>query len=414
MKYGLYLLSLMLGGCLASCGLANEQSIEDTWTPIARWEVIKGDSVMICDADKPEVETTLPLELIAEDYQVIRLGKEAEEYPVLSDAFITDNYIGISSNSHSPLRLFKKDGTYIRQIGSFGEEENNGKYRVVSHAQIDEANNRIYILPFNIKTDLTNKYGVSEKEPVLLTYDLEGNYLQEIPLACWIGFGSRFKVDAEKGEIIVIGKEVNPESKKYRTWVQDMEGNLIYGIYDEDKKNDDYFGYGTVSLFHTDAMETFAEIGSEVPITRKETDFLYHLNQEERRLIPKFQAKTKEISNFIYELPSYYIVESTGHALNADTQTPMTIVNKKTLKGARFNGFVTPEGLLLNQHSLLSKTRNGYFSLVEKESRILKRIQKTDKSKLTKEQRKKLEQLYQQLNSDKNDDTILFMAKFKK
>ena len=37
-----------------------------------------------------------------------------------------------------------------------------------------------------------------------------------------------------------------------------------------------------------------------------------------------------------------------------------------------------------------------------------------DKSKLPKEQRKKLEQLYQKLNSDKNDDTILFMAKFKK
>ena len=77
-------------------------------------------------------------------------------------------------------------------------------------------------------------------------------------------------------------------------------------------------------------------------------------------------------------------------------------------------GFVTPEGLLLNQYDLLAKTRNGYFSLVEKESRILERIQKMDKSKLTKEQRKKLEQLYQQLNSDKNDETILFMAKFKK
>lgn len=410
MKYGLYLLSLMLGGCLASCGSANEQAIEDTWTPIAHWEVIKGDSVMICDADKPEVETTLPLELIAEDYQVIKLDKEAEEYIELSSAFITDNYIGISCNSLSPLRLFKKGGTYIRQIGSFGEEENNGKYRVVSNAQIDEANNRIYIMPENFKETPT----FSRKDPTLLVYDLKGNYLHEIPLACWIGFGSSFKVDAQKGEIIVIGYEVRPERKEYRTWVQDMEGNLIYGIYDEDKKNDDCFGQGTISLNHTDAIETYAVVSPSAYSARKETEFLYHLNQEERRLVPKFQAKTKEISNFIYELPSYYIVESTGHALNADTQTPMTIVNKKTLKGARFNGFVTPEGLLLNQYDLLAKTRNGYFSLVEKESRILERIQKTDKSKLTKEQRKKLEQLYQQLNSDKNDDTILFMAKFKK
>ena len=135
---------------------------------------------------------------------------------------------------------------------------------------------------------------------------------------------------------------------------------------------------------------------------------------EERRLIPKLQTRTEELGLMIYELPSYYITEITGDALEADTSTPKVILDKKTLKGSRFDGFVTPDGLLLNHYDLLYKTRNGYFSLVEKESRILERIQKTDKSKLTKEQRKKLEQLYQQLNSDKNDDTILFMAKFKK
>ena len=410
MKYGLYLLSLMLGGCLASCGSASEQAIEDTWTPVAEWKVVEGDSEKVADVSKAVEETPLPLEMIADDYQVIKLDKEAEEYSELSDAFITDNYIGISCNSHSPLRLFKKDGTFVTQVGSFGEEENNGKYWTVSNVQIDEANNRIYIMPRNINEHPT----FARKDPTLLVYDLKGNYLHEIPLACWIGFGSNFKVDTEKGEIIVIGKEVSPESKRYRTWVQDMKGNLIYGIYDEDKKNDDYFGYGTVSLFHTDAMETFAEIGSEVPITRKETEFLYHLNQEERRLVPKFQARTKEITNAIYELPSYYIVESIVHAGKADVKTPRSIVDKKTLKGARFNGFVTLEGLLLDQYTFLANTRNGYFSLVEKESRMLKRIQNMDKSKLTKEQRKKLEQLYHKFNSDKNDDTILFMAKFKK
>lgn len=410
MKYGLYLLSLMLGGCLASCGSASEQAIEDTWTPIAYWEVIKGDSVMICEADKPEVETTLPLELIAEDYQVIKLGKEAEEYSELSDAFITDNYIGVSGYGKTPFRLFRKDGTFVTQVGSFGEEENNGKYWTVSNVQIDEANNRIYIMPRNRNEHPT----FARKDPTLLVYDLKGNYLHEIPLACWIGFGSNFKVDTEKGEIFVIGKEVNPERKEYRIWEQDMKGNLIYGVYDEDKMNDESLALGTVSLFHTDAIDTYAIVSRSAYSVRKETEFLYHLNQKERRLVPKFQAKTKEISNFIYELPWYYIVESTVHALSADTQTPMTIVNKKTLKGARFNGFVTPEGLLLNQYDLLAKTRNGYFSLVGKESRILERIQKMDKTKLTKEQRKKLEQLYQQLNSDKNDDTILFMAKFKK
>ena len=410
MKTQLYVFSLLLGGCLASCSVTSEQAIEDTWTPIAEWKVIKGDSVMVADVNKAEVETTLPLELIAEDYQVIKLGKEAEEYSELSDAFITDNYIGISCNSHSPLRLFKKDGTFVTQVGFFGEEENNGKYWTVSNVQIDEANNCIYIMPRNINEHPT----FARKDPTLLVYDLKGNYLHEIPLACWIGFGSNFKVDTEKGEIIVIGKEVRPEREEYRTWVQDMKGNLKYGIYDTDKRNDDGYGTMATSLLHTDAVETFALVSPTMFSDRKETEFLYHLNQEERRLVPKFQARTKEITNAIYELPSYYIVESTMHAGDADTKTPKCIIDKKTLKGARFNDFVTPEGLLLDQYTFLVNTRNGYFSLVEKESRMLKRIQNMDKSKLTKEQRKKLEQLYQKLNSDKNDDTILFMAKFKK
>lgn len=408
MKTQLYVFSLLLGGCLASCSVTSEQAIEDTWTPVAEWKVVEGDSVMVADVSKAEVETTLPLEMIADDYQVIKLDKEAEEYSILSDAFITENYIGISCYSYSPFRLFKKDGTFLRQIGGLGEEE-NGNYETVSNAQIDEANNRIYIMPANYQKKPTTK------SPAILAYDLEGNFLHEIPLACRIGFGSSFKVDAQKGEIIVIGQEVKTERKEYRTWVQDMEGNMKFGIYDTDKRNDEGNGNMTISLYHTDAVETFAVVTpSRKYSTRKGTEFLYHLNQEERRLVPKFQARTKERTNFIYELPSYYIIESTMSDGGADAKTPKCIVDKKTLKGASFNGFVTPEGLLLDQYSLLSKTRNGYFSLVEKESRILKRIQKTDKSKLTKEQRKKLKQLYQKLNSDKNDDIILFMAKFKK
>ncbi|MBR6621435.1 MAG: hypothetical protein IKK90_02975, partial [Bacteroides sp.] len=250
MKTQLYVFSLLLGGCLASCSITSEQAIEDIWTLVAEWKVVEGDSVMVADVNKAEVETTLPLEMIADDYQVIKLDKEAEEYSILSDAFITENYIGISNYSNEPFRLFKKDGTFLRQIGALGEEE-NGKYRVVSNAQIEEANNRIYIMPENIKEVPMSKRKIERKAPILLAYDLKGNFLHEIPLVCWVGFGSSFKVDAQKGEIIVIGKEVKTEHKEYRTWVQDMKGNLKFGIYDEDKRNDEGNGKMTISLYHT-------------------------------------------------------------------------------------------------------------------------------------------------------------------
>lgn len=402
MKYGLYLLSLMLGGCLASCGSASEQAIEDTWTPIAYWEVIKGDSVIVCDIDKVEPTTTIPLELIAEDYQIVKLDKEAEDFSVLSDTYVTENYIGLSSYSSAPFKLFGKDGTFLTEVGTFIKEgvEGQGRYKCISEAQIDEAYNRIYILPENLRD-----------HSVLMVYDLKGMFLKEIPLAYRAGFFCKFKVDTQKGEIYIIGTDVKSESKDYRVWVQDMKGNLIYGIKDDDKRNDDYWGNGTETHFHTEAIETFVNISI---FGQKKKEFQYHWDLEERRLVPKLQTRTEELHLMIYELPSHYITEISGHALEADASTPKVILDKKTLKGSRFDGFVTPDGLLLNHHALLSKTHNGYFSLVEKESRILKRIEQTDKSKLTKEQRKKLDQLYQQLNSDKNDDTILFMAKFKK
>ena len=402
MKYSSFIFSLILGGYLASCGSANEQAIEDTWTPIAHWEVIKGDSVIVCDIDKVEPTTTIPLEAIAEDFQIVKLDKEAEEYSVLSDAHITENYIGLSNYSDAPFKLFRKDGTFLTEVGTFIKDgvEGQERYKCVSEAQIDEANNRIYILPENL--------GGSS---VLQVYDLKGTFLKEIPLAYRAGFGCKFKVDTQKGEIYIIGREVKSETKDCRVWVQDMDGNLIYGIKDEDKRNDEYLGSLGNSHFHTEAIETYVNVSI---FGKKKKEFQYHWDLEERRLIPKLQTRTEELGLMIYELPSHYITEITGHALEADASTPKVILDKKTLKGSRFDGFVTPDGLLLNHYDLLYKTRNGYFSLIEKESRILERIQKTDKTKLTKEQRKKLEQLYQQLNSDKKDDTILFMAKFKK
>ena len=364
--------------------------------------MIKGDSVIVCDIDKVEPTTTIPLEAIAEDFQIVKLDKEAEEYSVLSDAHVTENYIGLSNYSDAPFKLFRKDGTFLTEVGTFIKDgvEGQGRYKCVSEAQIDEANNRIYILPENL--------GGSS---VLQVYDLKGTFLKEIPLAYRAGFGCKFKVDTQKGEIYIIGREVKSESKDCRVWVQDMDGNLIYGIKDEDKRNDEYLGSLGNSHFHTEAIETYVNVSI---FGKKKKEFQYHWDLEERRLIPKLQTRTEELGLMIYELPSHYITEITGHALEADASIPKVILDKKTLKGSRFDGFVTPDGLLLNHYDLLYKTRNGYFSLVEKESRILERIQKTDKSKLTKEQRKKLEQLYQQLNSDKNDDTILFIAKFKK
>ena len=100
----LLMLILSLIGTV-SCTSTSIQALDENWPVIARWEVIKGDSVIVCDIDKVEPTTTIPLDAIAEDFQIVKLDKEAEEYSVFS----CGSLFVILSNLYLRLKFFHKE-----------------------------------------------------------------------------------------------------------------------------------------------------------------------------------------------------------------------------------------------------------------------------------------------------------------
>lgn len=119
---------------------------------------------------------------------------------------------------------------------------------------------------------------------------------------------------------------------------------------------------------------------------------------------------------FIYELPHHFVVEvATSTSGGDDFSTPKLIVDKYTLKGCFFDGFLTPMGVVLDQYDILFNARYGYFGLVDFGSYIDEKIQKVDKESLSSKGRKELEKLQQLIDeTDLDDDcSLLFYGKFK-
>ena len=390
---------------LVSCVPSEINSPDKNWDIVSYWEQVKGDSIIVTPIDKIKAEMNIPLEILSEEYQVIKLDNGANLSHRLSDVFISDNYIALSNGSH-PLKLFKRDGTFIREIGALGNKK--GQYDYVIDVQINEIENQIYILPNHTTGGESNG---------ILVYNLQGIFLQEIPLFNKSMYGSAFKVNSSKDEIIIISSLMQQFPNRYYIWVQDKNGNFKYGLYPGHKKTDLYCAQNVLSLNHTESMETFLLYGGNGTLYNGEIneEYLSHYNKEENRLIPKFRVLTQNNGIFIYELPFYYIVEEGMDSYRGieHIQANKSIIDKRTLKSCRFSGFITPEGLLLDQYDILFKTHDGYFSLVEQESQILERIQRINKKDLTKKQKEGLDKLQHMIEEDAEDGFLLFMAKFK-
>lgn len=378
---------------LASCSSGEPASFWDKCDVIAHWEVIDGDSVMVCDADKAIKSNNVPLDLITEQFQVIKLDSRAGINDRLCDTYVTDNYIGISSYGSFPLKLFKKDGTFLQEIGSLGK--GTGEYPTISDVEIDEKNNHIYILPADIPEGKR-----------LLQYDLKGNYLQEIPLADKVGFVSSVKVYPEKQQIVVTSP-ICPRFPQLHVWIQDFHGNLMQGVRSEKYDSNIYRTNSTMTYTHTNSIELF-KLAYE-----NSHEYLYHYDIAANKLVPRFRVQTDLSSIFVYELPSCYIVEESKIMGGADESTEKLIVDKKALKGCKFNGFITLDELLLDQYDILYKAHARYFSVMDNGSVIAEKIKKINLSSLNEQQRDNLDALQQIINKEGEECRLLFIAKFR-
>lgn len=384
-----------------SCSNQNSSNADisflDVCDVVAAKEIVDGDTVIVCDYKKVKQRKNAPLDELLTGFNVLKMDNENDEGLIgrrLTGHIIGEKYIAVFSYSFMPLKLYNKQGDFIRNIGKIGQGP--GEYGVINNVYMDEKADRIYILAFD-----TDK---------ILVYDFKGNILSPIRLAERVNYGNSMIVNTEKQELIVTKSPWI--GSIHSVWIQDFEGNVIQGV-----KQSDYFSEdirtseSSITRLQTSNIEFFL-------LNSYNTDqYLYHYNILENRLVPKFRMKNmEEYSIFVYELPHHFVVEvATSTGGQGDYVTPKLIIDKQTLKGCFFDGFITPMGVVLDQYDILFNARYGYFGLVDFGSYIDEKIQKVDKEILSSKSKKELEKLQQFINETDSDDdcSLLFYGKFK-
>lgn len=136
-----------------------------------RVQLPTGD-LIACDLSKANDTVDIPLSLLTEELQVVKLDNRDE---ALVGGWVrttvSDNYILVSNNKQVPYKLFKRNGEFVCSIGSYGQGPD--KYMNTYAEQLDEKHNRIYILPWQ-----------SDR---ILVFDLKGNPQPNIPLGVRVG-----------------------------------------------------------------------------------------------------------------------------------------------------------------------------------------------------------------------------------
>lgn len=313
----LYFLTSVIALLVSACSNRKstyEKSLNDC-PVVATREKVGNDEVVVLHTDKLKDTLNIPLSQLVENFEIIKLDSKDEALVKGGPTFITENYIGVYS-SEMPYKLFDKKGNYLQRIGNIGQGPN--EYRLLYCSQIDEKNNRIYLLPWQTKQ--------------VLVYDLAGNYLPPIPMPCFMP-KSVFHIDTEK-ELLTAGILPFGNSKTI-VWQQDFKGNILrevdatpFGGYD-DYSNEVYSGQNTdafdFSIFHWAEQE----------------DSLYHYNTEQNRLVPVFTANfgTVDLPKHGYgELLGFYMADIITKIVNGTGVGHVHIlVDKQTLKGCYFN-----------------------------------------------------------------------------
>lgn len=375
---------------IVSCKNESQTTVDGFWNQfdvIASYEIINGDSVLICDAENVKQASSLPWNILLKSVSFVKLDNSTEEALIEFGKCIitTENYIGV--HEIGPLKLFKRDGTFLRQIGSVGQGP--GEFTYLCDAKMDEQNRRIYLLPM-LATQI-------------LVYDFNGNFVSTIPLPERVLYGGKMLLYPELNQILVINP-INKESKDY-IWLLDFKGNVIQKVNAKEYYTREIgFSEGVmINTYSQDRVSMFLFCNGN------SSDFLYEYSLKENKLTPKLRIKNFNDWIFIYDLPNQYIIE-TAHIASSDRKSKKLIIDKLTLRGFILEGIVSPYGLLWNDYGLLGSRSTNTFALHKFASEICVESE----VELTKEQKATLLNIKNMISSNEEDDcSFIFYGNFK-
>ena len=320
------LLMVILSACRPSFSPVPAQSWEEL-PVVAEQMDVNGHPLIVCHPEKLTDSIRIPLSQLIEDLEIIRLENKDEAYVRNTSIRISENYILLHSSRNMPFKLFDRKGKFICNIGSVSNLP--GGYSQIYDFQLDEAHNRIYLMPWNATE--------------LMVYDLQGRVQPSIPLNSpdekqWELPKSVFHVNGDKQEISVftLPWEKNPRM----VWVQDFQGHVLKEQPPTPFNLASTYSYEIHHNYNTPDFDF-----SLLDFVPQKEDTLYHYNSDTNRLLPVFTLDFPQGQIQIHdhqELPTCIVGTLIGHIedvglTNTETRDHVDfIVDKRTLRGGRF------------------------------------------------------------------------------
>ena len=386
---------------LISCKTSNDKTLA-TCPAVGSIKQIGDDSVIICDQKLLKDTIRIPLSLLVDDFEIIRLDNKNEALVGDQQTVISENYILVWNKQQNPFKLFDRKGNFITMIGSIGQGP--GEYQTIYDAQIDEKNDRIYLLPWTSSQ--------------LLVYDLKGNSLPPIPLCLRVPKG---KIHVQDSNLIAAVLLPFPGLPAI-AWTQDFLGERKAFIAPGDRSVYDY-NSEIISGGNTSAFDVMIRY-----VMPARTDTFYHYDFQNNRLRPKFVTEFSEDP-----VPEHGFQELSNHFLcytystiqvskyMFDSANPAYyIIDKQTLKGAYMhliNDFLGNTELPLRSfdghHPPFPNFRNGYFILNMDPGNLQTELQNALKTKdLSPDKEAALKKMLISINE--NDNNYILLGRLKK
>ena len=403
-KYGMIgAMAALLVSCSGGNSAKKEKGELDGSPVVAHRVNVDGQDLTVCELSLLKDSVRLPLSYLAEDLQIVKLERGDEALVGNGGVYLSDNYMVISRSNNIPCKLFGKDGKFIGNIGAIGQGP--GEYTMIYDIQIDEASQRVYLLPWNADQ--------------ILVYNLKGEYEKSIPLnkkyeKLRVPKGV-FKVDSKKNQIAVCLLPF--DFLDVVAWVQDMDGNFIHEIPAGHFKVRPDFSNEMLANRSTEQLDlnisTFFEL-------RKDT--LYHYDTENNKMLPQFTIDFggKDIPMHTYfELPRHFmgIVSASKEVAEGTVESvdeKAFIVDKETLKCSYYqvyNDYLgdIPLGIYIGW-----ACRDGYYAANLEPAAFTEQLEKVlkENTAMDNDMRKKLETL--KASIDEDDNNYILFAKLRR
>lgn len=289
-----------------------------------RVETYNGEDLYICDYSKLGNDTiSLKLSDLVSSLEVIKLDTASNALITGGKVILSENYLLLGPDWQGIYKLFGRKGNFLCDVGTYGRGPE--EYMQIADAQLDEGNNRIYLLPYEARK--------------LLVYNLQGKFVNSVPLAVFLT-GCRMKVENDKVSLLT-----TPLNVPIVAYQQDMKGNLLDSVsarpyaVNRGMMGDINFSFNREFLsFHTGHWEE----------EETKQDSLYHYIPGKNRLTPKFTVNyegMKTIPQHIYyEFGDYFrfniyrvktVYKETG-IYSSRIQEKCILVDKKNRKAGIF------------------------------------------------------------------------------